>query len=694
MGISIMYSKLKKVIAPKPKKILKELNCNGHTRTDFYFWMNKREDPEVIQHLESENAYTRAILSHTEPAQELLFNEIKGRIPQIDQSAPYLKNGYFYFHKFEEGNEYPVYYRYKEDEPLSNARIILDVNELAKGHNYCQVGGLSVSPDNRFLVYGVDYISRRLYTLKMKDLITDATLSMEIKNTTGSVAWANDSKRFVYTEKDQSLRPYRIKLHNTTKKTLEDKIIYEEADDTFICYAKRSNSGKYILIASHQSITSEYRVLDADNPENMPSVFQPRRRGHEYDIDHIGEYFYIRTNIDGENFSIKRCSTTHFEGGKWEDWLACRNDVLIEGFELFEDFIVVCERIQGLTQFEVFRQDQSSFYIKFPEGVYMAFPTQNFNQKTNVLRLAYTSLTTPVSYYNYNMDSQTFELIKQQEVSGGFHAENYHTERLWIPSRDGQTKIPVSIVYNTQYPPSEKTPLLLYGYGSYGYSIDPVFSSARLSLLDRGFTFAIAHIRGGEELGRRWYDQGKLGNKKNTFYDFIDVASWMVSHRKCSSDKLFAYGGSAGGLLVGAVINERPELFTGVIAAVPFVDVVTTMLDDTIPLTTGEYDEWGNPNNPEEYSYMLSYSPYDNVKALPYPALLVTTGYHDSQVQYWEPAKWVAKIRDNNQANTPILLHTNMGTGHSGATGRFETHKETAMEYAFLLDLAGKLPKN
>lgn len=694
MGKSMMYSKLKKVIAPKPRKILKELSCNGHTRTDFYYWMNQREDPEVIQYLESENTYTRAMLSHTEPAQELLFNEIKGRIPQIDQSAPYLKNGYYYFHKFEAGHEYPVYYRYKEDEPLSNARIILDVNELAKGHDYCQVGGLSVSPDNRYLVYGVDYISRRLYTLKMRDLFTGATLSLEIKNTTGSVAWANDSKRFVYTEKDQSLRPHRIKVHNTTNELSQDKTIFEETDDTFICYAKRSNSGKYIFIASHQSITSEYRVLDADNPENAPTLFHARRRGHEYDIDHIGDYFYIRTNIDGENFSVKRCSTTNFEGGKWEDWLACRNDVLIEGFELFEDFIVVCERIQGLTQFEVFRKDQSSFYIKFPEGVYMAFPAQNFNQKTNVLRLGYTSLTTPVSYYNYNIDSQTFELIKRQEVSGGFNAEDYHTERLWIPSRDGQTKIPVSVVYNAQSPPSEETPLLLYGYGSYGYSIDPVFSSARLSLLDRGFTFAIAHIRGGEELGRHWYDQGKLRNKKNTFYDFIDVASWMVLHRKCSSQKLFAYGGSAGGLLMGAVINERPDLFSGVIAAVPFVDVVTTMLDDTIPLTTGEYDEWGNPNIPEDYRYMLSYSPYDNVNALPYPALLVTSGYHDSQVQYWEPAKWVAKLRENNQANTPILLHTNMATGHSGATGRFETHKETAMEYAFLLDLAGKLPGN
>lgn len=671
---------------PKAKSIPHKLRIHDHERMDEFYWLNQAENPEVIAYLKAENEYTKAVMKDTEELQKSLFDEIIGRIPQRDQSAPYFKNGYYYYVRFEEGQEYPIYCRKKQLES-DDEIVLLDANQLASGHSYYQIGGLSVSPDNRYLAFGEDTVSRRQYKIRVKDLTTGQFLKTNIPDTTGSVAWANDNLTFFYMGKDAQLRPSKVLKHKIHSPNSPDELIYEELDDTFTCYAFRSKSGQYIMIGSFQTITTEYRLLNADKPDGEWELFCERQRGHEYYIDHFEDQFYIRTNADATNFKIMVCPKDQTSQKHWKEWLPHNDDVLITGLDLFKSYIAVSQRRNGLPVIEIFPDNDPPYMVPFKEGAYTAFSSQNNELNTHKLRLYYSSLTTPTSALDFDMKTREFSLIKSEKVEGDFNKVHYTTKRLSATAHDGTT-VPISIVYKNGTLLDGTAPLLLYGYGSYGINVDPSFSSPRLSLLDRGFIFAIAHIRGGEELGRKWYDGGKLLSKKNTFLDFISCAEFLLAQKYTNPNRLFALGGSAGGLLMGAVVNMRPELWKGIIAAVPFVDVVTTMTDKSIPLTTGEYDEWGNPNERPFYEYMLSYSPYDQVTEQAYPAMLVTTGLHDSQVQYWEPAKWVAKLRKHNTGDHAILLHTNMETGHSGSAGRFERHKETAMEYAFLIDLS------
>ncbi|MDK7674694.1 S9 family peptidase [Weeksella virosa] len=676
---------------PRAKKIDKKLTIHNDTRIDSYFWLNDRENKEVIAYLEEENKYTKAIMQPTEALQKQLFTEMRARIKEDDSSVPYKLNGYWYETKFEKNKEYPLFYRYKES-LKTQPELLFDVNEMAKNHAYYQLGGLNVSPNNKLVAFGVDQVSRRIYTIQIKDLSTGKILSDKIENTTGSSVWAADNKTLFYTRKDKSLRAYQIWKHVLGTSSKEDILVYEEKDDTFSTYVYKSKSREYIIIGSSSTMTDEYRYIKADEPNAEFRVFQPRERGLEYSIEHFGNNFYVQTNKDGaQNFKIMKTPTQSTTQDNWVEFIPHREDILVEGFEIFRDYLVIQERKNGLLNLNIRSWDgANNYYLPFDETTYTASTSVNPDFDTNILRYNYTSLTTPSSVIDYDMKNKTFEVKKEQKVLGNFDKSNYVSERIWTKARDGKM-VPVSIVRRKDTPLSAQTPLLLYAYGSYGYSMEPYFSTTRLSLLDRGFIFAIAHIRGGEEMGRSWYEDGKLLNKKNTFYDFIDVAKDLVAKNYTSTQHLYAMGGSAGGLLMGAVINLEPNLFHGVIAQVPFVDVVTTMLDDTIPLTTGEYDEWGNPNDEIYYQYIKSYSPYDNIEKKSYPHLLVTTGLHDSQVQYWEPAKWVAKLREYKTDNNLLLLDTNMDTGHGGASGRFESLKEVAFEYAFLLMLENKL---
>lgn len=685
---SKMYDKMD-MPAPVAEKKPKALSIHGDTRTDNYYWLNQREDEEVIAYLNAENEYKEAVLSHLAPFREKLYEEIVGRIKQDDESVPYKDNGYFYLTRFEEGKEYPIYSR-KAGSLEAEEKVMLDANELAKPYSYYSVGGRSVSPDNQLLAYGEDTLSRRIYTLRFKNLETGEMLADEIPGTTGSAVWANDNKTVFYTVKDPvTLRSYKVMRHQLGTPVTEDEVVYTEDDSTFIAFAYKTKSKKYIVAASYATLSQEYSVLSADEPESQFRIIQPRERGLEYSIAHFEDKFYIRTNLDAQNFRLMATDEQKTGKENWKEVIPHRKDVLLEGMEIFKDYLVLSERKAGITQLRVRPWSGKEHYINFGEDAYMAYTSVNPEFDTELLRIGYTSLTTPNTTYDYHMATKELTQLKQQEVVGDFDPSNYESERLMVKVRDG-VEVPVSIVYRKGFKKDGTQPLLLYGYGSYGNSMDPYFSSVRLSLLDRGFAYAIAHIRGGEEMGRQWYEDGKLLKKQNTFNDFIDCADHLVAQQYTSPDQLFAMGGSAGGLLMGAIINMRPELWKGVIAAVPFVDVITTMLDETIPLTTGEYDEWGNPNDKTYYDYIKTYSPYDQVEAKDYPAMLVTTGLHDSQVQYWEPAKWVAKLREMKTDNNPLLLHTNMETGHGGASGRFQRFKETAMEYAFLLDLAGR----
>ncbi len=678
-----------KPVPPVAEKKPKELTIHGHTRVDDYFWLRERENPEVIAYLEAENAYTEAMLEHTKPLQEKLYQEIVGRIKQTDESVPYFWNGYHYYTRFEEGKEYPIYCR-KKGSMEAAEEIMLDVNKMAEGYDYYQVVGLEVSPDNTWLAFGVDTVSRRKYTIYFKNLKTGEILDENIPLTTGGSAWANDNKTLFYSVKDpQTLRTYKIFRHTVGTDPKHDQMVWHEADETFSTGVYKTKSQNYIMIGSWSTLSTEYRYLDADDPNGDFRIIQPRERDHEYSVDHFGDHFYIVTNWKAKNFRLMKTPVERTRKRNWVEVIPHREDVLLEDIEIFKNHLVLEERKDGLTQLRIRRWDGSKDeYLDFGEAAYTAYISTNPEFDTPVLRYGYTSLTTPNSTYDYNMDTGEKTLLKRQEVVGDFSPENYHAERLYAQAKDG-TRIPISLVYRTDLDRSKPAPMLLYGYGSYGYSMNPTFNSARLSLLDRGFIFAIAHVRGGQELGRQWYEDGKLLKKKNTFTDFIDCAEYLIDKGYTTPEQLFAMGGSAGGLLMGAVINMRPDLWKGVIAAVPWVDVVTTMLDDTIPLTTSEYDEWGNPNDKTYYEYMLSYSPYDNVEAKDYPAMLVLTGLHDSQVQYWEPAKWVAKLRALKTDDNPLLLKVDMTTGHSGASGRFKRYKETALEYAFILDLAG-----
>ena len=674
--------------APKAKKIRKEFNEFGNTRIDNYYWLKEREDPEVIDYLKAENEFTGLMMKETEALQEKIYNEIVGRIKQTDMSVPYQLNGYEYYTRYEEGKEYPVYCRKKPGKKAAE-EVMLNGNEMAEGHAYFQIGGWEVSFNNQYIAYSVDTVSRRKYTIYVKNLKTGELYSESVPNTSGDVTWANDNKTIFYTIKDETLRPHKIYRHQLGTDVKDDQLVYHEDDVTFSTYIYKTKSNKFLVIGSGSTLSDEYRVLDASKPNGEFKVFQARKRKLEYSIYHQGDRWLIRTNYQAENFRLMETSESNTTLDNWVEVIPNRDDVLIEGVDVFEHFYVLTEREKGLPRLRVFDLDKEvDYHVDFNEVDYHAYTGSNPEFKSKKLRFGFTSLKTPITIYDYDMITKERTFLKQYEVLGGYNPDEYTTERIYAPARDG-AMVPVSIVYKNGFKKDGSQPLMLYGYGSYGYSIESVFRSSRLSLLDRGFALAFAHIRGGEELGRQWYENGKLLKKKNTFYDFIDCGTFLVDQKFTSSDKMFALGGSAGGLLVGAVINMEPDLFKGVVAAVPFVDVMTTMLDETIPLTTGEYDEWGNPNEEEYYNYMLSYSPYDNVEAKDYPNMLVTTGLHDSQVQYWEPAKWVAKLRVMKTDNNLLLLKTNMDFGHGGASGRFERYKETALEDAFMLVLLG-----
>ncbi len=680
------------VTPPKAKKIPKQLEMHGDVRVDDYYWLNDRENPEVISYLEQENEYYQTKTAHTKEFQEELFQEMKSRIKEDDSSVPYKRNGYWYITRYETGKEYPIYSR-KKEVLEGEEEIMFNVNSMAEGHEYYSLNGISVSPDNTMASFGTDTISRRQYVLQIKNLDTGELYKDKIDNTTGGSVWANDNKTFFYTKKDPvTLRSDKIYKHVLGTSTEDDVLVYHETDETFNTYVYKSKSKKYIIIGSNSTLTSEYRILSADDPEGVFTVFSPRTRGLEYSIYHFGSDFYVLTNKDGAtNFKLMKTSENTTSSENWKEFLAHREDVLLEDIEIFKEYLVISERDNGLNKMKITRWDgKASYELPFNSETYVAFPYVNLDYDTETLRYLYNSITAPYSIIDFNMRTKEKTVLKQMEVLGGkFKEENYRSERVWATARDG-VKIPISLVYHKDTKLDGNSPLLQYAYGSYGATIDPNFSSARLSLLDRGFIYAIAHVRGGEYLGRPWYENGKLLQKKNTFTDFVDCSKFLIEKQYTSSEHLYALGGSAGGLLMGAIVNMAPELYHGVIAAVPFVDVVTTMLDDTIPLTTGEYDEWGNPDDKIYYDYMLSYSPYDNVKAQAYPNLYVSTGLHDSQVQYWEPAKWVAKLRELKTDQNQLFLDTNMDAGHGGASGRFEALRETAKEYAFLLDLEGK----
>lgn len=677
--------------APVAEKINKELSIHGDTRIDPYYWLNERENTKVIDYLEAENAYYEAHTGYTKKFQDDLFEEMKSRIKEDDESVPYKKNGYFYITRYETGKQYPVYTRKKESLDAEE-EVIADVNELAEGHEFYALTGLNISKDNEIAAFGIDTVSRRQYDLRFRNLSTGEFYPEIIPNTTGGSAWANDNKTVFYTKKDPvTLRSDKIYRHVLGTDVEEDVLIFEESDETFWSFVYKTKSERYIIIGSYSTLTTEYRVLDADDPMGEFKIIQPRTRGLEYSVAHFEDHFYVLTNKDeAKNFKLMKTPVGKTGMAHWQEVIPHREDTLLEDISIFKEFLVLEERTNGLNKIRIrFWDGSDDFHIPFEEETYTASVYNNPDFDTSLIRFGYNSLTTPNSVIDYNVKDRSSEIKKEQEVLGGkFDKANYVSERIWAKARDGKL-VPVSLVYHKDTEPSKDTPLLLYGYGSYGSIVSDRFSSVRLSLLDRGFIYAVAHIRGGEYLGRQWYEDGKMFHKKNSFTDFVDAAKFLVESNYTSADHLYAEGGSAGGLLMGAVINSDPELFNGVIAAVPFVDVVTTMLDESIPLTTGEFDEWGNPKNEDSYRYMLSYSPYDNVAAQAYPNLLVTTGLHDSQVQYFEPAKWVAKLRDLKTNDKQLYLVTNMETGHGGASGRFDALKEIARDYVFLLDLEG-----
>jgi oligopeptidase B len=661
---------------------------HGLERVDDYYWLRERENPEVIDYLNQENDYTKTMLADVKTLEEKLFAEIKSRIKQDDSSVPYADRGYVYYTRFEEGKQYPIYCR-KVDESGAAEEIMLNVNELAEGQPFCRVTGMRVSPDNKLATFAVDFTGRRKFKLRFKDLTTGEMLADEIEDVTGGCVWAKDNKTVFYTRKDpQTLRAYLIRRHELGTPTTQDVTVFEETDEEFSCGVSESRSRDFIFIGTQQTLSSEFRYLSADDPQGDFKIFSPRQPKHEYSVDHLGDKFYILSNDQAKNFRLLTAEMENHQQDQWKEIIAHRDDVLLQSFTPFDDYLVLSERKNGLVQLRIMANTgNEDYYLPFEEPAYVAAATATPDPNTKKLRYVYTSLTTPNSTFEFDMESREKKLLKQREVLGDFDSKNYRTERVWATARDG-VKVPVSIVYHKDTKIDGTAPCLEYGYGSYGASMDPRFNSAILSLLDRGFVYAIAHIRGGQEMGRQWYEDGKLLKKKNTFNDFIDVGKFLIENKYADAKRLYCRGGSAGGLLIGAVINNAPELYHGAIADVPFVDVITTMLDDTIPLTTSEYDEWGNPNEKEYFEYMLSYSPYDQVTSTTYPNLLVTTGLHDSQVQYWEPAKWVAKMRAMKQGDNLLLLKTNMKAGHGGASGRFDRFKVVATRYAFLLKLA------
>ena len=688
------------VTPPIAEKQPYEMIKHNDVRVDDYYWMRLTDDQKkaenydektqkVVDYIDNENIYTQESLKHTNKFQDKLFDEIVGRIKKDDESVPYFSNGYFYYTKYEPGKEYAINCR-KKGTLDSDEEIILDQNILADGKDYFAVGGWSVSPNNEWLAYSTDYISRRIYTVHFKNLLTGETIQNAISNSSGSVAWANDNRTVFYTSKnDVTLLSEKIWRHKLGSDSKSDKMVYHEKDDTFYNGVYRSKSGDYIIIYNQSTLVSDFHILNADKPDGDFVNFSPREKEHEYSIDHYQDKFYIISNWDAKNNRLMETSETKTSKKNWKEVIPHRDDVHLLDMEIFKDHLVINERKDGLRGLRIIHQKTGKDeYLDFGESTYTSRISTNREFNTNVLRYSYSSMLTPSSTYDYNMDSGQLTLMKQQEVVGGYDQSNYESERLYAISRDGE-KVPISIVYKKDLKKVESQNLLLYAYGSYGSTIDPYFSSVRLSLLDRGFVYAIAHVRGGQIYGRKSYDDGKMLNKKNTFYDFIDAGKYLINEGYTDKDQLFIEGGSAGGLLIGAVVNMEPDLWKGAICAVPFVDVVTTMLDATIPLTSGEWDEWGNPEEKEYYDYMLSYSPYDQIENKAYPNMLVTSGFFDSQVQYWEPLKYVAKLRDNWAGDNRLYLHMNMDAGHGGKSGRFRRYREVALEYAFVLDLAG-----
>ena len=688
------------VTPPIAEKQPYEMIKHNDVRVDDYYWMRLTDDQKkaenydektqkVVDYIDNENIYTQESLKHTNKFQDKLFDEIVGRIKKDDESVPYFSNGYFYYTKYEPGKEYAINCR-KKGTLDSDEEIILDQNILADGKDYFAVGGWSVSPNNEWLAYSTDYVSRRIYTVHFKNLLTGETIQNAISNSSGSVAWANDNRTVFYTSKnDVTLLSEKIWRHKLGSDSKSDKMVYHEKDDTFYNGVYRSKSGDYIIIYNQSTLVSDFHILNADKPDGDFVNFSPREKEHEYSIDHYQDKFYIISNWDAKNNRLMETSEAKTSKKNWKEVIPHRDDVHLLDMEIFKDHLVINERKDGLRGLRIIHQKTGKDeYLDFGESTYTSRISTNREFNTNVLRYSYSSMLTPSSTYDYNMDSGQLTLMKQQEVVGGYDQNNYESERLYAIARDGE-KVPISIVYKKDLKKVESQNLLLYAYGSYGSTIDPYFSSVRLSLLDRGFVYAIAHVRGGQIYGRKSYDDGKMLNKKNTFYDFIDAGKYLINEGYTDKDQLFIEGGSAGGLLIGAVVNMEPDLWKGAICAVPFVDVVTTMLDATIPLTSGEWDEWGNPEEKEYYDYMLSYSPYDQIENKAYPNMLVTSGFFDSQVQYWEPLKYVAKLRDNWAGDNRLYLHMNMDAGHGGKSGRFRRYREVALEYAFVLDLAG-----
>ncbi|EFC0648945.1 oligopeptidase B [Escherichia coli] len=679
---------------PKAARIPHAMTLHGDTRIDNYYWLrdDTRSQPEVLDYLQQENSYGHRVMASQQALQDRILKEIIDRIPQREVSAPYIKNGYRYRHIYEPGCEYAIYQRQSAfSEEWDEWETLLDANKRAAHSEFYSMGGMAITPDNTIMALAEDFLSRRQYGIRFRNLETGNWYPELLDNVDPSFVWANDSWTFYYVRKHPvTLLPYQVWRHAIGTPASHDKLIYEEKDDTYYVSLHKTTSKHYVVIHLASATTSEVRLLDAEMADAEPFVFLPRRKDHEYSLDHYQHRFYLRSNRNGKNFGLYR--TRMRDEQQWEELIPPRDNIMLEGFTLFTDWLVVEERQRGLTSLrQINRKTREVIGIAFDDPAYVTWIAYNPEPETARLRYGYSSMTTPDTLFELDMDTGERRVLKQTEVPG-FDAANYRSEHLWITARDG-VEVPVSLVYHRKHFQKGNNPLLVYGYGSYGASIDADFSFSRLSLLDRGFVYAIVHVRGGGELGHQWYEDGKFLKKKNTFNDYLDACDALLKLGYGSPSLCYAMGGSAGGMLMGVAINERPELFHGVIAQVPFVDVVTTMLDESIPLTTGEFEEWGNPQDPQYYEYMKSYSPYDNVTAQPYPHLLVTTGLHDSQVQYWEPAKWVAKLRELKTDDHLLLLCTDMDSGHGGKSGRFKSYEGVAMEYAFLVALAqGTLP--
>jgi oligopeptidase B len=680
-----------------------EVKSPNGPREDDYYWLrdDRRQRPEVLAYLAAENAFTDAVMAHTKPAQDLLFKELLGRVKQDDSTVPARKNGYWTYVRFEEGKEYPIYAR-RKGSLTAPEQVILDGNALAAGHPFFQIGGTEVTRDGKILAYGKDLVGRRQFVLEFKNLETGETLADAIPGVSPSFAWANDGRTLLYVENDPvTLLGYRVRKHLLGTDPKTDPQVYEEMDHSFYLQVRKSASDRFLVIALHSTVSTEQWAASADDPQLAFHRLLPRERDHEYQAEDLGDDWVLRTNWQAPNFRIVRVAMAQLaDRSAWRDVVPARADAFVHDFVVFQGYLALGERSNGLRKVRIKRwSDGKESLIAAGEPAYTSYLGENPEQDSATLRYVYTSLTTPRSTYDLDLETGEKKLLKRDVVLGGFDPANYASELLWVPARDGkaggngashQVLIPVSIVYRKGFRRGSGAPLLQIGYGSYGFSTDPIFDPRALSLLDRGFVFAVAHVRGGQELGRAWYEDGKLLHKKNTFNDFVDVTRFLVAQGYAAKDKVFAIGGSAGGLLMGAVVNQCPECYRGVVALVPFVDVVTTMLDESIPLTTNEFDEWGNPKEKRYYDYMLSYSPYDNVERKAYPAMMVSTGLWDSQVQYYEPAKWVAKLRARKTDGNPLLFHVNMEAGHGGKSGRFQRLRETALYDAFLFDLLGR----